>query len=91
MPGLPASPTLADRFVSVQHMGEAFAVERLDIIDKIAQVLFDLANSGVDTQPQDPELFDQLKTVGEIIIDSLGLSITGHNGHRLQVELNNPI
>ena len=91
MPGLPASPTLSDLFSSVQGMGEEFAVERLDIIDKIAQVLFDLANSGVDSQPLDPDLFEQLKTVGEIIIDSLGLNVTGHNGHRLLVELNNPI
>lgn len=72
-------------------MGESFAVERLDIIEKIAHVLFELANSGVDAQPQPPELLEELKTIGEILIDSLGLTITGIDGHRLLAELNNPI
>lgn len=74
-----------------RNMSECFAVERLDIIEKIAQVLFDLANSGVDAQPQHPELFEELKTIGEILVDSLGLTITGMDGPRLLVELNNPI
>lgn len=71
-------------------MGQDFSIERLDIIDRIAEILFDLANSGVDAQVDRDELMDQLKTVGEIIIEGLGLEIVSASGPQMQVLLNNP-
>lgn len=90
MPEVPAVCILAAGCVSVDGMAESFPNERLDVISRIAEILFDLANSGVDTQPHDQELLDQLKTVGEIILDGLGLNIVGIDGAKLLVEINNP-
>lgn len=54
---------------------------RLWAISKIAEVLTDLAEDPEDEEPIDrEELFDQLKFVGEMILDALNVQILSSDG-----------
>jgi len=56
---------------------------RLWAITKIAEVLTDLADDPDEDEPIDrEELFDQLKSVGEMIFDALNIEILSSDGRR---------
>lgn len=56
---------------------------RLWAISKIAEVLTDLAEDPEDEEPIDrEELFDQLKSVAEMILDALDVQIISSDGAR---------
>jgi hypothetical protein len=71
----------SDRFLGMNADLEAEI--RLWAITKIAEVLTDLADDPDEEEPIDrEELFDQLKSVGEMIFDALNIEILSSDGRR---------
>jgi hypothetical protein len=61
---------------------------RLWAINKIAEVLTDLAEDPEDEEPIDrEELFDQLKSVGEMVLDALNVQVLSSDGRTATVTL----
>lgn len=58
---------------------EKLAAERSWIVDKIADILFDLADANPST-PEGDELADQLKDVASIILDGLNARLISSDG-----------
>jgi len=71
-------------------MDDELAEVRLWIVNRIADVLVDLADDGEEDIDDVDELHDQLKNVGNLICDAIDLKIVARNGNRATIEVGDP-
>lgn len=53
---------------------------RLWIVNRIAEVLADLADDGAVAEMDPEEILDQMRNVGDLIVESLGVEFVDSDG-----------